>query len=97
MFRINTGNAIIRRLFIPMRNYWTRCSNASLVHRKNLIDTGFSFWYKGSGWGTTDRLHKKSMVGLIFTLHLVNFYDPCAGLAGIILILPAGIACPAPT
>jgi len=26
----------------------------------------------------------------------VNFYDPCAGLTGIILILPAGIACPAP-
>ena len=37
------------------------------------------------------------MVGLIFTLHLVNFYDPCAGLTGIILILPAGITCPAPT
>jgi hypothetical protein len=26
----------------------------------------------------------------------VNFYDPGAGLAGIILILPAGIARPAP-
>ena len=37
------------------------------------------------------------MTGLIFTLHLVNFYDPCAGLAGIELILPAGIARPAPT
>jgi hypothetical protein len=40
---------------------------------------------------------KKSMKSLIFTLHLVNFYDPCTGLAGIILILPAGIARPAPT
>jgi hypothetical protein len=37
------------------------------------------------------------MVGLIFTLHLVNFYDPCAGIAGIILIHPAGITCPTPT
>jgi len=40
---------------------------------------------------------KKSMTGLIFFFHLVNFYDPCAGLAGIELILPTGIACPAPT
>ena len=37
------------------------------------------------------------MMGLIFTLHLVHFYDPCTGLAGIELILPAGIARPAPT
>ena len=39
---------------------------------------------------------KKVLPGLIITVHLVNFYDPCAGLTGIILILPAGIACPAP-
>ena len=38
----------------------------------------------------------KKCWGLIIPLHRVNFYDPVAGPAGIILILPAGIARPAP-
>jgi hypothetical protein len=39
---------------------------------------------------------KKSLGNLIITLHCVNFYDSRAGLAGIKLVLPAGIARPAP-
>jgi hypothetical protein len=46
--------------------------------------------------GTTDRLPEKNSKKLVFILHLVNFYDPCTGFAGIKLILPTGIACPAP-
>jgi len=47
--------------------------------------------------GTTDQLPEKSSKKLVFILHLVNFYDPCTGFAGIKLILPAGITCPSPT
>jgi len=39
---------------------------------------------------------KKVLRELIITLHGVDFYDPCTGLAGIELVLPAGIARPAP-
>ncbi len=39
---------------------------------------------------------KKSYGGLFFTHHCANFYDSGTGFAGIILILPAVIACPAP-
>jgi hypothetical protein len=39
---------------------------------------------------------KKVLWGLIVTLQGMNFYDTCAGFAGIILILPAGITRPAP-
>ena len=39
---------------------------------------------------------KKSYVKLFFAHHRADFYDPGTGLAGIILILPAGIARPAP-
>ncbi len=34
--------------------------------------------------------------GQLRTLHLVNFQQPGTGFAGVILILPAVIACPAP-
>jgi hypothetical protein len=39
---------------------------------------------------------KKGLPGLIISLHLVNFYDSCAGLTGIKIILPASLARPAP-
>jgi len=39
---------------------------------------------------------KKSCWELFFTHHRVNFNDPGAGFAGVILILPAGIARPTP-
>jgi hypothetical protein len=39
---------------------------------------------------------KKELWGLTVTFHLVNFYDSCAGLAGVQLILPAGFTRPPP-
>jgi len=36
------------------------------------------------------------MENLFLTHHRADFYDPGTGLAGVILILPAGIARPAP-
>jgi hypothetical protein len=39
---------------------------------------------------------KKGGDGLVFPFYQVNFYQPGAGPAGIILLVPAGIARPAP-
>ena len=39
---------------------------------------------------------KKGLPGLIISLHLVNFYDSCTGLAGIKIILPTSLTRPAP-
>ena len=41
-------------------------------------------------------VRKKGVRGLFLPLDRVNFYDPATGLTGIILILPAGFARPAP-
>ena len=39
---------------------------------------------------------KIELLKLFLTHHRADFYDPGTGLAGVILILPAGIARPAP-
>jgi hypothetical protein len=57
--------------------------------------SSFPFWNEKSV-GDYRSVTGKSSKKLVFILHLVNFYDSCTGFAGIKLILPTGIACPAP-
>ena len=66
------------------------------MHRKNVRYTGRLLLFGREGLSvTTGRMQEKRVFKkLIFALHRVNFYDPGAGLAGIILFLPAGIARP---